>query len=110
MAKLAAAGHRVVLVTATKGEHGEVADGFLAEGELLGARRTIEVQEAARILGVARGEFLGYVDSGMIGTPENDAPECFWQADLEEAADKLAAILHEERADVLVIYDENGNY
>src|SRR5687768_14908243 len=85
MAKAAAAGHRVVLVTATKGEHGEVPDGFLPDGETLAERRIKETEAAARELGVARGEFLGYCDSGMIGTPENDDPGSFWQANLDEA-------------------------
>jgi LmbE family N-acetylglucosaminyl deacetylase len=110
MAQLARAGHRVVLVTATKGEHGEVEDGFLDEGEELWQRREKEVEASARILGVARGEFLGYVDSGMMGTPENDAPGSFWQADVDEAAERLAVILREEAPDVLVVYDDNGNY
>ena len=110
MAKAAAAGHRVILVTATKGEHGEVPEGFLDPGEQLVDRRVQEVQAAARALGVHRGEFLGYVDSGMMGTAENDAPESFWQADVEEAAARLADLLREEHADVLVTYDENGNY
>ena len=110
MAKAARQGHRVVLVVATKGEHGEVAEGFLRPGEQLWERRLVETHEAARILGVARVEFLGYVDSGMMGTPENDLPGSFWTADVEEAAQRLAAILDEERADVLTIYDENGVY
>ena len=110
MAKAAAAGHRVILVVATKGEHGEVAEGYLSEGELLWERRMVETADAARVLGVARHEFLGYVDSGMIGTPENELPECFWQADIDEAATRLAKILEEEQADVLTVYDENGNY
>ena len=110
MAKLAQDGHRVVLVTATRGEHGEVPDGFLPPGEELWQRREKETEASARVLGVARGEFLGYVDSGMIGTPENDAPDSFWQADVEEAAERLAKILREESADVLTIYDDNGNY
>src|SRR5580765_7909409 len=93
MAKAAAAGHRVVLVVATRGEHGEVAEGFLDDGEELWHRRVRETQAAAEILGAHRVEFLGYVDSGMMGTPENQAPESFWQADVEEAAGKLAAIL-----------------
>jgi LmbE family N-acetylglucosaminyl deacetylase len=46
----------------------------------------------------------------MRGTPENDLPEAFWQADLEQAAAKLAAILAEEQVDVFTIYDENGHY
>jgi LmbE family N-acetylglucosaminyl deacetylase len=110
MAKAADEGHRVVLVVATKGEHGEVAEGFLEPGEALGERRVKETLAAAEILGVARVEFLGYVDSGMIGTPENDLPESFWRADVEEAAQRLAAILTDERADVLTAYDENGAY
>ena len=69
-----------------------------------------ETSAAAEILGVSRVEFLGYVDSGMMGTPENDLPESFWRADVEEAAARLAAIVREERADVLTIYDENGQY
>ncbi len=110
MAKAADEGHRVVLVVATRGEHGEVDAGFLDPGEELWRRREQETQACARILGVSRVEFLGYVDSGMIGTPENDSPDCFWQADTEEAAARLAAILSEEDADVLTVYDENGGY
>jgi LmbE family N-acetylglucosaminyl deacetylase len=110
MAGAAAAGHRVVLVTATAGDRGEVAEGFLEPGETLAARRTAELAAAAKILGVARTEILGYRDSGMIGTPENDDPECFWRADVDEAAARLAAILTEEGADVLTVYDDHGNY
>ncbi|MDQ2826098.1 MAG: PIG-L family deacetylase [Actinomycetota bacterium] len=110
MARAADEGHRVVLVVATRGEHGEVDEGFLDPGEELWQRRVKETAASAAILGVARVEFLGYVDSGMIGTPENDAPESFWQADVEEAAARLAAILTEEGAEVLTVYDENGVY
>ncbi|MGI8808654.1 MAG: PIG-L family deacetylase [Acidimicrobiales bacterium] len=110
MAKAADDGHRVVLVVATRGEHGEVAEGFLQPDEELWSRRVQETLACAEILGVSRVEFLGYVDSGMIGTPENDAPDCFWQADTEEAAARLAAVLAEEKTDVLTIYDENGSY
>ena len=110
MAKAADEGHRVVLVVATRGEHGEVEEGFLGPGEELGRRREQETLACAEILGVSRVEFLGYVDSGMIGTPQNETPDCFWQADREDAARRLAAILAEEKADVLTIYDENGGY
>ena len=110
MAKAAAEGHKVVLVVATRGEHGEVVEGFLAPGESLAERRTEETLVAAGILGVSRVEFLGYVDSGMMGAPENDAPGSFWRADVEEAAARLAAILDEEEAHVLTTYDQNGNY
>ena len=55
-------------------------------------------------------EFLGYCDSGMIGEPSNDDPTCFWQADVEEAAQRMAAILRDVDADVLTIYDSHGGY
>src|SRR3954466_7015030 len=90
MAKAAKDGHRVVLVVATKGENGEVPDGFLESGEELWQRRVKETNAAADILGVQRVEFLGYVDSGMMGTPENDVPGSFWTADVDEAAGGLA--------------------
>jgi LmbE family N-acetylglucosaminyl deacetylase len=110
IARSAAEGHRVVLVFATKGEHGEVIEGVLSDGESLAERRVAEVARAADILGVSRVEFLGYIDSGMDGTPENDAPGSFWKADLDEAAERLATILREENAEVLTVYDDNGGY
>jgi LmbE family N-acetylglucosaminyl deacetylase len=110
MARASDEGHRVVLVVATKGEHGEVEPGFLADGESLDERRVVETRASAEILGVERVEFLGYVDSGMMGTPENDLPASFWQADVEEAAERLAAVLRDEQADVLLVYDDHGGY
>ncbi len=110
MRKAADEGHRVVLVVATRGELGEVPDGFLAEGEDLTTRRVAETHAAAEILGVARVAFLDYVDSGMVGEPTNDAPGSFWTAPVDEAAKRLAAILEEESADVLTVYDDNGGY
>ncbi len=110
MAKASAAGHRVVLVTATAGENGEVPDGFLRPGEVLWQRRREELEDAARILGVDRVALLGYTDSGMMGTPENHAEGSFWGADIDEAAGRLAEILVRESADVLTVYDEHGNY
>lgn len=110
MAKAAAGGHRVVLVVATRGELGEVDEGFLREGEILADRRAEETHRAAEALGVARVEFLGYHDSGMMGEPTNDEPGCFWKGDVDEAAARLTAILEEEGADVLTCYDDHGNY
>lgn len=103
-------GHRVVVVYATRGEVGEAPDGLLAPGETLVERRHVEVMRSAAALGVHRVEFLGYRDSGMMGTRDNDDPAAFWQADVHEAAHRLADILQGERADVLLTYDENGNY
>jgi LmbE family N-acetylglucosaminyl deacetylase len=110
MARMAADGHRVVLVTATRGELGEVPDGFLDPGQTLAERRADELAAACAVLGVARHVYLGYGDSGMAGEDTNNDPDCFWQADVEEAAQRLAAILRSEGAEVLTAYDENGNY
>ena len=110
IARAAAAGHRVVLVVATRGELGEPVPGVLADDEQLTLRRTAEVYESARVLGVDRVEFLGYTDSGMMGEPTNEMPWCFWQADVEAAARRLATILEEERPDVITVYDDNGGY
>src|SRR3954454_19141777 len=93
MRKAADEGHRGVLVVATRGENGEVDPQFLDEGEFLWQRRVIETESAASILGAQRVEFLGYVDSGMMGTPENDKDGSFWTADIDEAAGRLATIL-----------------
>ncbi|MGD9987859.1 PIG-L family deacetylase [Pseudonocardia sp.] len=110
LARAVAEGHRVVLVFATRGELGEPVPGVLAPGEQLPVRRSAECYESAKIIGAARVEFLGYVDSGMMGQPTNDAPYCFWQAKVEHAAKRLALILDEEEPDVLTVYDDNGGY
>jgi len=109
MARANAEGHRVVLVVATNGEHGEVpAD--LAEGETLIDRRRVETEASASVLGVERVVWLGYRDSGMTGWEQNADPGSFLQADIDEAAARLAEVLREEAADVLVTYDWHGNY
>jgi LmbE family N-acetylglucosaminyl deacetylase len=110
MAALAAEGHRVVLVTATRGELGEIPDGLLDPGESLVHRRKQELDEACRILGVADQVFLDYLDSGMAGEDSNHRAGAFAAADVEEAGTALAAILEREAADVLVTYDEHGGY
>jgi len=110
MTLAAASGHRVVLVTATRGEKGEPEPGVLVEGEQLWERRVVETHQAAELMGLDRVEFLGYEDSGMIGEPSNDNPLCFWQADVEEASQRLAKLLIEVNADVLTIYDSHGGY
>lgn len=110
MARARAAGHRVVLVLATRGELGEPVPGVLRDGEELWQRRVEETHRSAEILGATRLEFLGYRDSGMIGEPTNDDSRAFWQADLHEAAERLAAILREEQADLLCVYDDHGGY
>ncbi len=110
MAKMSDEGHRVVLVTATRGELGELPPGGLNPGESLADRRADELDAACRILGVARRVTLDYLDSGMAGEPSNDRAGSFASADVGEAGRAVADILVEERADVLVTYDEHGGY
>ncbi len=109
MARAAAEGHRVVLVVATDGAHGEVPDD-LAPDETLADRRRRETDASAAVLGVSRVAWLGYGDSGMTGWEQNAHDHTFHRADVDEAAERLAAILREEAADVLTIYDWHGTY
>lgn len=111
MARAAAAGHRVVLVVATDGELGLAAQEYAADGGLA-TRRRAELEASARALGVARVVHLGYADSGLGPEVAPDPPgrTRFVRADTEEAATKLAALLREERVDVLLGYDANGGY
>ena len=111
MMKAKAHGHRVVLVTATRGEVGEIYNMDEASARpRLGEIRSQELKNAAEILGVDRQEFLGYRDSGMVDTPDNKDPRSFHQARLEDAAGKLAVLIREERPAVVVTYAEDGVY
>ncbi len=116
MAKYAAEGARVTLVTCTLGELGEIIPPDLAHllPDELGQHRIGELGRACQALGVTDQRFLGgagrYRDSGMMGLPDNDDPQCFWQASVDEAAAQLAAIIREVAADVIVTYDANGFY
>jgi LmbE family N-acetylglucosaminyl deacetylase len=109
MARAAAEGHRVVLVVATDGAHGEVPDD-LGPDETLSDRRRSETMASAAALGVHRVVFLDYGDSGMTGWEQNDHHRAFCRAELDEAAGRLLDVLHEESADVLTIYDWHGGY
>ncbi|MGV9242961.1 N-acetyl-1-D-myo-inositol-2-amino-2-deoxy-alpha-D-glucopyranoside deacetylase [Streptomyces sp. NPDC003710] len=119
MAKYAAEGARVTLVTCTLGEEGEVIPPALAHlapdrDDALGPYRAGELAAAMKELGVTDHRFLGgpgrYRDSGMAGAPQNHRPGAFWSADLDEAAGHLVAVVREVRPQVLVTYDANGGY
>jgi len=109
MARASAEGHRVVVTFATNGDHGEVAADAV-EGETVAEYRRREAEASAAVLGLARIAWLGYADSGMTGWGQNDAEGSFHSADLDEAARRLADVLDEEDADVLVGYDWHGGY
>ena len=116
MAKYVAEGAKVTLITCTKGEEGEVLIPELSHlaathEDNLGEHRVQELAEAMAQLGVTDHRFLGnYRDSGMMGTEPNNRTDCFWQADLDEAAAKLVEIIREVKPQVLITYDEFGGY
>jgi N-acetyl-1-D-myo-inositol-2-amino-2-deoxy-alpha-D-glucopyranoside deacetylase len=119
MAKYAAEGAQVTLVTCTLGELGEIIPSSLAylaadKEDRLGEYRIGELTAACDVLGVTDHRFLGgpgrWRDSGMMGTSANDDPRCFWQADVAEAAAALLGIVREVQPQVLVTYDANGGY
>jgi LmbE family N-acetylglucosaminyl deacetylase len=105
--RLADAGVRVVLVTATSGEAGEPRT-RLAPGEQLHHRRLDELEQACGILGVSRLVLLGYQDSGAHDGPYR--PGTLGATDPGSAADALAAVVEAEGADTLVHYDPRGIY
>jgi LmbE family N-acetylglucosaminyl deacetylase len=109
MARAAAQGDRVVVVYATNGDHGDAPDD-LADGETVVDRRRAEAEASARATGTQRVEWLGYADSGMTGWEQNGAADALHGADVDEVARRVAAILDDEDADVLVGYDWHGNY
>jgi len=106
LARAAAEGHRVVLVTATAGEAG-LADAGYGTGAGLAQRRHVELGGAAAALGCHRVQLLGYADSGISG--EAGGSRAFSRADIDAAA-AVAALLIGERADVLTVYDAHGGY
>ncbi|WP_238431762.1 N-acetyl-1-D-myo-inositol-2-amino-2-deoxy-alpha-D-glucopyranoside deacetylase [Streptomyces cavernae] len=119
MAKYAAEGARVTLVTCTLGEEGEVIPDELEHlapdrEDALGPYRVGELAAAMKELGVTDHRFLGgpgrYRDSGMMGVPQNHRPNAFWSADLDEAAAHLVEVIREVRPQVLITYDRNGGY
>jgi N-acetyl-1-D-myo-inositol-2-amino-2-deoxy-alpha-D-glucopyranoside deacetylase len=113
MARYAAEGARVVCVTCTGGEHGEIVVPEMDTPEnhaRLGEIRAEELRRALAQLGNVESRKLGYVDSGMMGTPENEADHSFWQADFDEAVERLLAIVREVKPQVIVGYNDFGGY
>ncbi|MFV0309684.1 MAG: PIG-L deacetylase family protein [Desertimonas sp.] len=102
-------GHRVVIVTCTNGEYGSTPDD-LADGETLVDRRRAETARSIELIGAQRHVWLGYADSGMTGWVQNEADGAFAAASVDEAGERLATVLREEAADVVVVYDWHGGY
>ena len=113
MAKSVAAGHRVVLVTCTRGEQGDIVVPELDTPEnhrRLGEIRAGELEAAMGELGVTEWENLGYRDSDMMGRVGNIDPRTFWQADIDEAARRLTWLVRRHRPHVMTTYNDFGGY
>jgi len=115
MARYAAEGAHVCLITCTNGEVGEIADipGLGTVEEIrprLGEIRREELVEACRRLGDIDLRMLGFHDSGMDGTPENDAEHAFVRQDFDGVTARIVEVLEDVRPQVLVTYNEYGGY
>src|SRR5260370_16645892 len=113
LARYAAEGVRTTLVTATRGERGEILDKTLDPKEArprLGAIREAELREACRILKVSELVFLEYQDSDMYGRRGNRSPRAFWRADLHEAIGRLIAVVRRVKPHVLIPPHPQGTH
>ena len=113
MARYAAEGVRVVCLTSNLGEHGEIVVPEMDTPENHARLAEIRGEELARALGRlgnVESRLLGYEDSGMMGTPDNEDPNAFWNADLEEAIGRTVAVVREVRPDVVIGYNDFGGY
>jgi LmbE family N-acetylglucosaminyl deacetylase len=110
MLKYSALGVETGLVCATRGEVGEISDPALATPETLGEVREGEMRAAAEELGVQNLWFLGYRDSGMAGTHENEDPRSLAQASAAGVVGKLVEVIRQFRPQVMVTFDETGGY
>lgn len=106
-------GVRTTLVTCTRGEEGQIGQADINTREnarQLGDLREAELRCSIRTLGISSYYQLGYRDSGVQGSQSNKHPASFYRADISEAIGKLVEIVRRERPDVLVSYDEKGDY
>jgi N-acetyl-1-D-myo-inositol-2-amino-2-deoxy-alpha-D-glucopyranoside deacetylase len=113
MARAVIEGRRVVLVTCTRGEMGEIVLPELDTPEnhhRLGELRAIELERAMAALGVTEWESLGYRDSDMMGRAGNRDARCFWQANIDEAIGRLVFLVRTHRPDVMTTYNDFGGY
>ncbi len=119
IARYAAAGVQVTLVTCTLGEEGEVIPDSLAQlgahaADQLGGYRVAELRAACAALGVSDHRYLGgmgrWRDSGMAGVAANQHPRAFAGGDFDEQTAALASILQDVRPQVVVTYGPDGGY
>jgi mycothiol S-conjugate amidase len=113
VARYHAEGVRTVLVTCTGGEAGDILNPAMDRPEIkadLPAVRMRELARAAEIIGYDTVDLLGYRDSGMPDTPANGDPAAFANAPLDEAVERLVAVIRRERPQVIVTYPDEQKF
>lgn len=98
------------LICATRGEAGDVDEEYLKGYRSIAERREAELRCAAGKLGLAGVYFLGWRDSGMPGSPDNQHPQALIQQPLEQVAAQIAGYIRKLRPDVLITFDPIGGY
>lgn len=110
MARYAGRGIPVTMICATRGEVGEIAPGTGATPENLGRHREQELRDSMAILGVHDVRFLGFRDSGMLGTEDNEDQRAFAKAHPDAVTHMLVRLIREIRPAVVVTWDKSGGY
>jgi len=124
LAKYHAEGVHTVLVCCTGGEEGDLQNPSLREEgqpfhglepdeekELVVSMRSAELAASVAVIGFDELVMLGYRDSGMADTEPNEHPDCFHQADLDEAVGRLVAIIRRAKSQVIITYgDDQSGY
>ena len=110
LAMLVSKGARLITVCATNGDVGEISDSALATPETLAQVRQGEMRRAMEVISAAEVRFMGYRDSGMQGTEDNDHPDCLNQAAPDEVVEKIVALIRELRPNVVITHDPTGGY
>jgi mycothiol S-conjugate amidase len=120
LAKYHAEGARTILVCCTGGEEGDLQNPTLREPgqpfhgltpeqerELVVSMRPGELERSAEIIGFDEVIMLGYRDSGMADSEPNQHPECFHQADIDEATERLVRVIRRTRPEVIITYNDD---
>ena len=120
LAKYGAAGASTVLVCCTGGEEGDLQNPQLREPggpfhgvppereqALVASMRPAELEQSANVIGFSEVVMLGYRDSGMADSPTNEHPDCFHQADIDEATGRLVEVIRRTRPQVIITYNDD---
>ena len=110
LAMLAAQNARITMVCGTNGDVGEISDPSLATPQTLAQVRREEMRQAMAITGIQDLRFLGYRDSGMQGTEDNDHPDSLYRADPGKVVPEVVDIIRETRPEVVITHDPTGGY